>query len=113
VHADSRRRAAVGSPADVLRLIALLLTREELTVGQFARVAAEVSATSGEGAAPLGEFPLLESLVQSLAEDPGRLDAVHTLVEDLRRTEEGRKLLPEGFAAIWDPVWTVRREAQP
>jgi hypothetical protein len=112
---DDRReqllRHMLGSTADVLRLIALLLARDDLTVGEFTQRAIEQVGSEPEPSYACG-LPLLESLVQSLAEDPERLAAAHSLVEDLRRTEEGRKLLPQGFEAIWDPVWAVYQEGR-
>jgi hypothetical protein len=47
--------------------------------------------------------------VRSLHRSPEKLDDVAKLVEDLRSDEVTRKLLPEGFGAIWDPIWTVRK----
>ena len=55
------------------------------------------------------EVPLLEPLIQALARDPVKLDRVHRLVEDLRKTEEGRQRLPDGFKEVWRPIWQARQ----
>jgi hypothetical protein len=61
-----------------------------------------------EGRGGALELPLLESMVRTLARDPGRLDHVARLVADLRTRPEGRDLLPDGFERVWDPIWTAR-----
>ena len=61
----------------------------------------------GDGADVL-ELPLFESLVRALYRDPAQLDSVAQLVEDLRKTERGRKLLPEEFEKVWEPVRKAR-----
>lgn len=95
---------------EVMRLLWLLLSRDELTVSEFVgAVAAHGTASDDQAAGGLG-LPLVEALLDTVASDPARLDAVHRLVEDLRKTPEGQALLPEGFASIWDPVWRVRQE---
>ncbi|MCK4819481.1 hypothetical protein KA005_27160, partial [bacterium] len=60
------------------------------------------------GFGPLS-FPLLELMLDSLATDPKQIDKVQSLIEDLRKTPEGRELLPEKFEAIWDPIWEARQ----
>ena len=47
-------------------------------------------------------LPLLEELIRGFSRSPEKMERVRHLVEDLRRTEEGRDLLPDGFAALWD-----------
>jgi hypothetical protein len=53
---------------------------------------------------------LFESLVRSLARDPERIDHVAEVIDDLRMTSEGRRLLPANLDAIWNPVWTIRQK---
>ena len=72
-----------------------------------------IQAWDGEGqgdVADVLELPLFESLVRALYRDPAQLDSVAQLVEDLRKTERGRKLLPEGFAKVWEPVQKARAQ---
>ena len=50
------------------------------------------------------EFPLLEALIRALHRQPGRLDEVARLVDELTKTPEGKDLLPPGLDAIWPPI---------
>jgi hypothetical protein len=63
---------------------------------------------AGDGAGFQAGVPMLEALVRALESNPGKLDQVRQFVEELQSTEEGRHLLPEGFDAIWTPVWQAR-----
>ena len=51
---------------------------------------------------------LLERMLETLGRDPGRLDAVASLIEDLRRTEEGTELIGSEFDEVWESLWKVR-----
>jgi hypothetical protein len=52
--------------------------------------------------------PLFETMVRTLDRNPEKLDQIARLVEDLMKTENGTQLLPEGFDAIWKPIWASR-----
>jgi hypothetical protein len=49
-------------------------------------------------------------MLRALSTEPTRLDHVAKLLEDLRDTDEGRDLLPDGLDDIWGPIWSVRQE---
>ena len=66
------------------------------------------SAQTGESALP----GLLERMLETLGSDPGKLDAVASLLEDLRKTEEGRDLIGPDFDAIWETLWDGTRPPQ-
>jgi hypothetical protein len=53
-------------------------------------------------------FPVFEALVRALDCNPARLDEIHRLIHDLPRTAEGDAMLPDGFDALWQPIWTAR-----
>jgi hypothetical protein len=91
----------------VLRLLLLLLSREELDVQAFAQGDSRASGRWGAGSA-WSEPTLLEALLESLSRDPKQVDRAARLIEDLRRTPEGRELLPPELDAIWEPVWRAR-----
>ena len=106
-------RALLKDRAQVLRLLYLLLSDGPISVQAL------IDATkSGEKRDPYRRagladaFPLLEVMLAALARDRGRLDDVAKLIEDLRRTSEGRALLPEGLESIWDPIWSARQEGR-
>jgi len=54
-------------------------------------------------------LPLLEPLLQALDRNPGRLDQIARLIEDLRQSPEGRQLVSEQFLSIWAPIWAARK----
>jgi hypothetical protein len=68
--------------------------------------------SDGAAAGSVAGLPVLEAMVRTLHHNPKQLDQVARLVEDLRQTPEGRDLLPEGFDAIWEPIWAVRKEME-
>lgn len=86
----------------------LLLMLGGVAVGG-ATIDADSGAGGGEWACSASREAVFEALVRSLHRSPERLDDVAKLVEDLRSDEGTRKLLPEGFGAIWDPIWAVRK----
>jgi hypothetical protein len=95
---------------ELLRYLLFLLADAELDLQALID-----AMSSDQFGAPSGGFdrvapPLLETMLQSLSGDPSRLDHVNQLIEDLRGTQEGRDLLPEGLDDIWGPIWTVRQE---
>ncbi|HKQ50442.1 MAG TPA: phospholipase D family protein [Phycisphaerae bacterium] len=54
-------------------------------------------------------LPLLEHLLRALDRSPEKLEHVHRLIEDLRRTPEGMSILPADFELVWDPIRRVHR----
>ena len=74
---------------------------------------ARLSAKGGAGEAHSSGFPLFETLVRALDRNPAKLDHIARVVDDFRKTEEGRGLLPEGFDSIWDPIWVARERRKP
>lgn len=52
----------------------------------------------------LGGESLLEDLVRIAAREPRRLDPVRRLIEDLRQTPEGRKVVDDDLIAVWNAV---------
>ncbi len=113
----------VGAPDDRKeRLVRLLLKDRRrvlqllflILMGEGADVSAFVQATRRGGTAPQGSFgswdqtALLEALLRTLSDNPRQIDDAARLIADLKKTPEGRKLLPEGLHKIWKPVWAAR-----
>ena len=107
--ADRLRRLIAGMLRDrerFLQMLWLLLSPDqELSPSGIGEALSGGDAGAGWGAAMPG---LLERMLETLGSDPDRLDAVASLLEDLRGTEEGRELMGEEFDAVWDALWTVR-----
>jgi hypothetical protein len=64
------------------------------------------------GPAGWSSSTLLESLLRALDRTPEKLDHIARLVSDLRATEDGRRMLPPGFDAVWDPIWAARARSR-
>lgn len=114
--ADRRERLLKSFLKDrrqVLRLLLLLLSEDALDVAQLVEDGAGQDGVGWRRLAGWDEPTLLEALLQSLIRDPRRLDHAARLIEDLKRTPEGRELLPPELEEIWAPVWRVRGGARP
>lgn len=72
----------------------------------------ELTATPAARAGARGHdgLPLLEHMLACLHRSPGKLDQVHRIIEDLRRTPERRSILPPELEAVCGPIGQVRRE---
>lgn len=104
---DRILRTLLATRGDVLRFMLMLLAEGGSDAYQSILLGAKL--LEGTGGTPgTTAIPLFETLVRALAKDPAKLDRLARLVEDLQRTPEGRDLLPEGFEAIWKPLWKVR-----
>lgn len=120
-----------GAPADRQERLLQLMLRDRKHVLRFimlllAEGGAELSAVisrirddgdeerPGRAGRHAGEFefPVFEKLVRALDRNPAQLDRVARVVEDLRKTPEGRDLLPEGFDEVWEPVWAARQRVR-
>jgi hypothetical protein len=53
---------------------------------------------------------LLESLLRAIDRRPDQIDEVEQIVQDLEKSAEGRRLLPEGFHDVWKPIIDARRK---
>ena len=95
----------VGTPEKFLRLLALMMSLG--AGGGMAELLGDGPGAAGWHAGQLGVF---ESLVRALGGSPSVLADIAPLVDRLRRSERGRKVLPEGFAELWDLVWAAHGE---
>ena len=89
-----------------MQLLWLLLSPDQdVSFGELSELLSSEGVDTDWGVALPG---LLERMLETLGSDPGKLDAVASLLKDLRRTEEGRELIGSDFDAIWEALWTVR-----
>jgi hypothetical protein len=101
----------LADPERVLQLLWLLLQPDGSNGG---RLAAHMF--NGKGAwngVGLGGYPIFEQLVRSVVESKGRVNEVGRLVEELLKSPEGRRLLPEGLEDLWRSLksWMEMRSA--
>lgn len=57
-------------------------------------------------------LPLFETMLRSAYHAPEKLVAVGRLLSDLKKTPEGRQLIPDGLGAFWSSLSAVLREEQ-
>ncbi|MCY4601398.1 MAG: phospholipase D family protein [Acidobacteria bacterium] len=95
-------RSLLDSPEKFLRFLRALLGGLDATVDW----------AKGEGDGPpgadwgigAGGDTLLDDLVRTAARDPDRLKPVRRLIDDLRKTDEGRRIVPDDLFEIWTAV---------
>ena len=95
-------RTLLDSPEKFLRFLRALLGGLDAVIG------AE-DAGKGNGAAPWGiggdgGETLLDDLVRTASRDPDRLKPIRRLIDDLRKTDEGRRIVPDELFAVWTAV---------
>ena len=95
-------RTLLDSPEKFLRFLRALLGGLDAVLG-WAQDAGEGNDRDGWGTGGGGET-LLDDLVRTASRDPDRLDPVRRLIDDLRKTDEGRRIVPDELFAIWTAV---------
>jgi len=99
----------LSDPANVLRYLLFLLHQDGLHSGSIANLLMPGHDPAARGGANgAGLIPLFEELSRALATQPELLDGVRSLVDDLRKTDEGAALLPPNFDSLWKPIWSAR-----
>lgn len=93
----------------VLQLLFLILMGEGADISAFVRAARRDGRGPPEPLGGWNRSTLLEALLGSLSRNPRQIDEAARLITDLRKTAEGKDLLPEGLDEIWEPVWAARR----
>ena len=94
----------IDTPEKFLRLLALLIGFASGSSGDFAVTGdgpGSWSAGAGHG--------VLELLARALSETPESIDHLEPIVEQLRRTPNGRVILPPGWDDVWLPALAARR----
>ncbi len=100
----------IRSRRDLLRFLLLLLAADESRasdrLGDLRRLLG--AGFDGDGGASAG-LPLLEPMLRALARDPGRIDQIARVIEDLQASSEGRERLPERLDDVWPALLAARR----
>jgi hypothetical protein len=102
-------RALLDNQQQTLRYLLFLLADSDAPFADSAALFQMQTPVDGQGRALSLPVDLFESLVRALYQDPVKLDQVHKLYTDLQKTEN-TDLLPDGFEAIWQPVWQARQQ---
>ena len=101
-------RTLIDNPERFLRFLRALLGGLEGMV-DWARGDGEGNG-SGAWDGGLNEETLLEDLVRAASRDPRRLEPVRRLIDDFRKTEEGRLIVPDDLFEVWTAVDGALRE---
>ena len=105
-------RGLLDSPGKFLRFLRALLGGLDQLVG-WTRDEGKGNGSASWGVGAGGET-LLDDLVRTASRDPERLEPVRRLINDLRKTEEGRRIVPDDLLAVWTAVEeALTREPQP
>ena len=98
----------LGDHSRLVQLLWLLLSPDDdLTFAEFGQLLGSSETGSSSQLALPG---LLERMLTTLSRDANQLDAVDTLISELRKTEDGKKLLRTDFDTVWEPLWQVREK---
>ena len=96
----------------VIRFLLLLLTADDqstdASADEFADLLSQRTLVTS-GPAPEA---LLEALLRAFHRNPATLDSVAKAIEDLRKTADGSKLIPDGLDRIWSAVWGAHLKSQ-
>ncbi len=95
-------RGLLDSPEKFLRFLRALLGGLDSVFG-WAQEPRQGDAAFAWGIGEGGET-LLDDLVRTASRDPDRLKPVRRLIDDLRKTEEGRRIVPDELFGIWTAV---------
>lgn len=96
----------LSNRARLMQLLWLLLSPDvDLSFAEYSHFFEPDSGSFADGLSLPG---LMERMLETLHSGPARLDAVASLVDDLRKTEAGAELLGADFDAVWGPLWKVR-----
>ncbi len=95
-------RSLIDSPERLLAFLRALLGGLEGLGHAGEREGAEMSAW--QWAPGFGAETLLEDMLRAASRDPERLVAVRRLIADLRRTPQGRDIVPARLDAVWQAV---------
>ena len=95
-------RTLLDSPEKFLRFLRALLGGLDAMLG-WAKDAGDGDGAASWGVGGDGET-LLDDLVRTASRDPERLEPVRRLIDDLRKTDEGRRIVPDDLFAVWTAV---------
>jgi hypothetical protein len=102
-------RQLIGSASRLLAYLLMLLSDESANRYELVEALERAARSDVQARTALG-LPLLETMLATLRREPARLRFVHSLIDELRASEEGRALLPHDFDAVWEAIWTIAKE---
>jgi hypothetical protein len=110
---DNLLHHVLSNPANVLRYLLFLIHHDGVHSGRITDIFMPGRDPAKYRGANGASIPLFEQLSRALATQPDLLDSVQSLVDDLRKTDEGASLLPPNFDSVWKPIWSAREALRP
>ena len=104
---DAVLASLIASQEGFLQYLLLLLSDGALNAAWNGALDSSLFDESARQQRKAYELPLLESLLRSLSRNPTDLTRVGDLLNDLGRTPEGARLVPEEFVRLWEPISAV------
>ena len=103
---DTRRAPGTQKPAGQPREVSAVHAGVAGRARRRARLAQDAGEADGavDWGVGVGGETLLNDLVRTASRDPDRLKPVRRLIDDLRKTEEGRRIVPDELFSIWTAV---------
>lgn len=104
----------ISDPQHFVRYLLLLLSRDpEATFLEHLNGTPRKGNSTGASDG-FSEIPLFEEMLRAAARSPERIRRIGRVVDDLRRTPQGQKVLPAGFERVWNALMEAipPREAQ-
>jgi hypothetical protein len=101
-------RSIISDRSRFIRYLLFLLAEGSEMFSPTELLAVSRDQGDGNGSFLYGELPLLEELVRAYSRQPEKIDRIARLIDDLRESDEGRALLPEGFEQIWQAFLAAR-----
>lgn len=100
----------IANRRDLLRFLLLLLAADESSVSERLNDLRRLIGVPGDGGhVDDAGLPLLEPMLHALSRDPGRIDQIARVIDELSATPEGRERLPEGLDRVWPAVLAARK----
>ncbi len=103
-------RTILRDKEGLVRFLLMLLTEDDAEAPEELPDGPGIPVPGGGPLGMPGATPLFEALVRTYSREPWKLDHVARLIADLRRTEGGAGILPEGLLEVWEPIWAAREE---
>jgi hypothetical protein len=102
-------RFLLDNRSKVMTYMLFLLAESDVTVAQMGQLFAGQEGEGQNGRLTILPVDLFETMVQALYKNPGRLDQIQSLANDLAAAGTA-DLLPEDFEKIWPQIWQARQQ---
>lgn len=103
-------RAVIADKSQFLRFLRLILSQDPGQLWQDREWENILSKNPKLNHSGFDGMPLLEELIRAFSRTPEKIDQINQIVERLKRTPEGRQVLPDDFEAVWSQILKAQRD---